>query len=883
MKHFLLLILILFGSPSFSQYCNSNSTLAAFCSTSGVFLNTISNTTSGCNSYSDFSFLNTELFINQNYQLTIEIENCQGFTAPKTSKVYIDWNADTIFQNSETVLDINATLPPNVNLNNFSANITVPSFAVKDTVLMRVVTMWSVTYDTANISCGVYGWGETEDYSIIIKGIIDSVTTTPLACYGDSSGSIIVNSNNNNLRFSIDNGISWQSNPFFSNLTSGLYNIIVEDTINQQVESYDYNPVQITSPNPYSTSTSTINPACFNEGSGAIFTNVLGATPPYFFTYEDFNGGTYNTNPINNISAGLYSLEIYDANNCFFSIDSIILNDPAIPPTPVATNQTTCFSASVPDLTATGTNITWYSDAALTTQVGTGSNFATGQTAAGIYTYYTTTTDVNGCESVANSVTLTINAELIFDQVIMSQFNGYNISCNGANDGQISVFVNGGTGPYLYNWSNTSISLPFNENLFTGTYSLSVIDDNLCMRDTILELVEPEPLTLDKTITPLGCENISDGSVSLTINGGTQNYICNLFHLDTDTLLNQNSASGFVQFLDLSAGNYELEILDNNQCVFLDSFNIENPILELTGVNLSCYESEDGEILFNVLNTDEIFSLNSPSTINNLSAGEYYFHIESASGCYFDSLITLTQPSILSVSQNVEIICDDNELSTVKIEAGGGTPPYSIFWDNADTTFINELLPGSYLCTIRDFNNCVHLEDVIVKEPSHIFIDYDYVTPSCKYNSDGELTLITDGGYRPYRYIWSNIDSLETDSHLTGLNSRTYEVFVIDSADCKSNLHHFYIPHVYNDCFFIPNAFSPNGDGINDIFIIDGPYSKTEVSLTIFNYFGEKIIDNTLTRKWDGKIKGKLAPMGVYTYIIRFNNQYLTGQIMLLS
>ena len=802
MKQFLLLILTLFGSPSFSQYCNSNSTLAAFCSTSGVFLNTISNTTSGCNTYSDFSFLNTELIINQNYQLTIELENCQGFTAPKTSKVYIDWNADKIFQNSETVLDINATLPPNVNLNNFSANITVPTFAVKDTVLMRVVTMWSVTYNQTNISCGVYGWGETEDYSIIIKGIIDSVTTTPLACYGDSSGSIIVNSNNNDLRFSIDNGISWQSNPLFSNLTSGLYSIIVEDTINQQVESYDYNPVQITSPNAYSTSISTINPACFNEGSGAIFTSVLGATPPYSFTYEDFNGGTYNTNPINNIYAGLYSLEIYDANNCFFSVDSIILNAPA---------------------------------------------------------------------------------ELIFDSVIISQFNGYNISCNGASDGQISVFVNGGTGPYLYNWSNTSISLPLNENLFASTYSLSVIDDNLCSRDTILELLEPELITVDQTITPLGCVNINDGSVSLTINGGIPNYTCNLFHVDKDTLLNQNSASGFVQFLDLSVGSYELEILDDNQCVFLDSFNIENPLLELTGVNLSCYESEDGEILFNVLNTNEIFSLNSPYTINNLSAGEYYFHIESASGCYFDSLITLTQPSILSVSQNVEIVCDDNELSTVKIEAGGGTPPYSVFWDNADTTFINELLPGSYLCTIRDFNNCEYLEDVIVKEPSYIFIDYDYLTPSCQYNSDGELSLITDGGYRPYRYRWKNIDALETDSHLTGLNSRTYEVFVIDSADCKSNLHQFYIPRVYNDCFFIPNAFSPNGDGINDIFIIDGLYSKTEVSLTIFNSFGDKIIDNSLTRKWDGKIKGKLAPIGVYTYIIRFDNQYLTGQIMLLS
>ena len=82
----------------------------------------------------------------------------------------------------------------------------------------------------------------------------------------------------------------------------------------------------------------------------------------------------------------------------------------AVPAAPVATNQTTCFSSSVPDLTAAGTNIIWYSDAALTTQVGTGSNFATGQTAAGIYTYYTTTTDVNGCESAGTFVILEINA-----------------------------------------------------------------------------------------------------------------------------------------------------------------------------------------------------------------------------------------------------------------------------------------------------------------------------------------------------------------------------------------------------------------------------------------------------------------------------------------
>ena len=94
---------------------------------------------------------------------------------------------------------------------------------------------------------------------------------------------------------------------------------------------------------------------------------------------------------------------------------------------------------------------------------------------------------------------------------------------------------------------------------------------------------------------------------------------------------------------------------------------------------------------------------------------------------------------------------------------------------------------------------------------------------------------------------------------------------------------HIDLPHAYNDCFFIPNAFSPNGDGINDIFIIDGIYSKTEVSLTIFNSLGAKIIDNSLTLKWDGKFKGKLVPTGLYSYLIRFDNQYLTGQVTLLN
>ena len=83
-----------------------------------------------------------------------------------------------------------------------------------------------------------------------------------------------------------------------------------------------------------------------------------------------------------------------------------------MPNAPIANNEVACVGGIIPDLvsTSTGTISTWYSDASLTTVVGTGTNFATGQTAAGVYTYYVTQTNSNGCESVATTVTLTINA-----------------------------------------------------------------------------------------------------------------------------------------------------------------------------------------------------------------------------------------------------------------------------------------------------------------------------------------------------------------------------------------------------------------------------------------------------------------------------------------
>ncbi len=109
-------------------------------------------------------------------------------------------------------------------------------------------------------------------------------------------------------------------------------------------------------------------------------------------------------------AVGSYTYYVTETwNGCEGAAATISLTINALPPSPVAVNQTACEGGVIPDLTATGTSLVWYDDVALTNQVGTGTSFATGQTAAGVYTYYVTQDDGN-CESNSTTVTLTIYA-----------------------------------------------------------------------------------------------------------------------------------------------------------------------------------------------------------------------------------------------------------------------------------------------------------------------------------------------------------------------------------------------------------------------------------------------------------------------------------------
>ena len=118
--------------------------------------------------------------------------------------------------------------------------------------------------------------------------------------------------------------------------------------------------------------------------------------------------GTGNTFSSNQTAVGLYTYYVTESlNGCEGPSIPVTLEIYPTPSSPVVSNQTACFGGVIPDLTAIGANLTWYSDAGLTNIVGTGNTFSSNQTAVGLYTYYVTES-LNGCEGPSIPVTLEI-------------------------------------------------------------------------------------------------------------------------------------------------------------------------------------------------------------------------------------------------------------------------------------------------------------------------------------------------------------------------------------------------------------------------------------------------------------------------------------------
>ena len=214
-----------------------------------------------------------------------------------------------------------------------------------------------------------------------------------------------------------------------------------------------------------------------------------------------------------------------------------------------------------------------------------------------------------------------------------------------------------------------------------------------------------------------------------------------------------------------------------------------------------------------------------------------------------------------------------------------GTEPFMVSWTGPDgfTSGLEDpsgLAPGIYQATVTDGNGCVNisLEDTL-SEPEAIIISVNTITSLSTYEAaDGSVDISISGGKQPYTIQWTGTDAYEStmedpDSMTVGY----YRVLVTDSTSCTESLEGIrLITDAEPDELFIPESFSPNGDGYNDRFVILGIENFSDNELMVFNRQGVTVYYRAnYQNDWDGKpeegrVLGGVLPEGTYYYIFKY-------------
>jgi hypothetical protein len=621
---------------------------------------------------------------------------------------------------------------------------------------------YTVTVTDANACTSIDSITFTDPLPLITSTVVDST----VSCNGLSDGGITASTINGALPYSYswNNGMTGAS---ITGIPAGTYSVTVTD-VNGCTDSTS---VVVTEPLVLTSAVSVDSTvSCNGLSDGGATVGVTGGTMPY--TYNWSNSAT--TASITGVTAGTYSVTVTDANGCSDS-SSVTITEPAILVSAAAVDSNvSCNGLADGGATVGAIGGTMpYSYA--------WSNSATTASISGVVagTYSVTVTDVNGC-SDSSSVTITEPVVLVATSVLDS-----NLSCNGFADGGATASATGGTGMYMYSWSNGATTSSIT-GVVAGTYSVTITDANGCTDSALVIVTEPTALVAAVNVdNNVSCNSLSDGALTASANGGTMPYGYSWSNGSTTA-----SATG------LAAGSYSVTITDGNGCTASITGVITEPAaLVATTVldsNVSCNGGADGSATASAMGGTMPYSYswsNGDTTAATVTmAGTYSVTITDANGCTDSSSIVIAEPTLLvsSTVADSNVSCNGAMNGGATTSTVGGTMPYSYMWsNNATTASITGVMAGTYSVTVTDANGCSDSSSVVITEPMALIATLSVdSTISCNGFSDGGATVTATGGTGMYMYSWSNG---ATTASITGVMAGTYSVTVTDANGCTDS------------------------------------------------------------------------------------------------
>lgn len=611
-----------------------------------------------------------------------------------------------------------------------------------------------------------------------------SLTSTDVTTNGGSDGTASVSVTGGTPAYTY----SWSSggtSATETGLSYGIVSVTVTDANGCSITgSIVVNEPQCSS---FSTIATATDVSCFGGHDGTAAALSSGGTPPYNYSWNTTPATSGSS--ISGLQAGAYTVTVSDAGSCV-DVATVIVAEPSQLTNSMTHIDNTVIGGTAGEATAnpsggTPSYIYSWSPGGATTQTIT--NLAAG-------TYYVDIRDANSCV-ISDSVNISEPPCNNFSIGVTTT----NVSCYWGSNGEASLTIVHGTAPYTINWSDGQTGMTAT-GLVAGTYSVSVTDASNCTNFETFTITEPSLLDIGLTATGASCYGYSDGTIDLSVTGGTFPYSFTWYK-------GGDIISSAEDLINLPQGTYSVVVTDANGCSIEGSAGVTQPTqLNITSVktNATCSGYSDGAI--DITPTGGILpytyswsSGQNTQDISSLSFGLYTVTLTDANNCTLQSSSYIDEPDPV-VIHTITASCpnpgETTTIATVDSITGGDETSYNISFDNG-TTYnglgnysVSLPIGATYQVVAMDGNGCSTSSPFSFSIDGEVLIDSVTFDPCFASGTTTiPVTVYPNGGAGgPFQVSTDNGVTFGT-AGTTVFNlavGTTYQIVVKDVNGCRS-------------------------------------------------------------------------------------------------
>ncbi|WP_422860345.1 T9SS type B sorting domain-containing protein [Flagellimonas sp. S174] len=716
------------------------------------------------------------------------------------------------------------------------------------------------------------------------------------------------------------------TNPVFQGLSTGTYRVNIRDAEGCE----RFNTINLPLPTPITADIQVVQPLrCNNDNDGIIEAhNILGGQGPGNYLYQlnritdGTNSGLQTTPTFANLSAGDYTITIFDGWNCSFTTIPITVQDPEIVIAQLVELQPPgCGDLGRMELTVTNPEVgvdyfyrrSGTADPFVPFGVGMTSIEISADITIDPGPFQYDVQNSNGCPfESSNQISLDPAAPL----VIALDLANATINCAGEATGIIRSEAFGGIGSYMYTLLNSNT--PPNptaantvrpaqasgifRDLAPGTYFVYAQSGG-CEAISTPIVIEPKPpLVLEYLeAVPVLCAGDSNGQIIIEASGGTgairysiSDNLSEFFVGDDPVHPNRRT------FNDLPPRSYDVIIQDDLGCTITRTVEITQPMELLAGVVSTtpetCLGDEDGTMTLSVTggtapyytsvnSTDDAdFVQNDTMFFDNLVGGEtYVVFVRDANGCETNVIAEIDLGIEIIAEPMVEYGCEGifpNSTTTISIQDSSLLSSLLFSLDVEDIQVASDqrtfadLAPGEHTVYIYHQNGCVTFVEFEIDAYEPLVLEAEKTGPN-------EITATASGGFGGYEYFFQG-ESTGENNVFNIIEDATVNIMVVDQNGCVAN---FVLPFNFEGMPDFPPFFTPDGDNMNDFWYPQNREFFPDIDVIIYDRYGRVVARLDQVRKWDGTYEGSPLPTGDYWYVVNANDnekQQFVGHFTLL-